>query len=293
VAFLQGDVKVPGIKQPLPKWAVLGGLTATGIGIFVYYRNRQASAAPAAGDLGLASGDPGAVPGAGGGSDPFAWDGTYDNPSDPNSLDTATGSTFGDEGGSGIGLGPGGTGSGQGGPPFSSNQAWSAYVLSQDDGQHPNMAQALGLYLEGKTLDAGEQDLVYQAIAIAGPVPVNGPGGFPPALRTSRPGGKGGTTFAANPVPGLTARPGSDSVTISWHKADHATGYQVQLKNLTKDRNAGGPVTVSGTSHTFTGLTRGDRFEASVLARPAEKGAHPATITAAPAAPIPAKPKGK
>lgn len=284
MTILQGDVKVPGIKQPVPKWGVAAGLAVTGIAIYIHYRNNQGSGGAAA-----PAGVSGVVPGAGGGSDPFPWDGTYGNPADPNSMDTATGSTYGDEGGSGLSGAGGGiagdSGGGTGGPPFASNTAWSAFVLAQDAGQHPNMAEALGLYLEGKVLDADRQSLIYQAIAIGGPVPVNGPGGYPPKLRTAPAGHKGGTTFADNPVKGLKAHPGADSVTISWDKDPHAATYEVGLTNLTRHRNAGHAV-ITGTSHTFSGLARGDRFEASVLARPAAKGAKPATIDAAPAAPI-------
>lgn len=282
-------IKVPLIKDPLPKWAVWGGLAGTGLLIIAYYRNRrhQAAGQPAGSAAGLASG--GLL--AGDTSGAYPWDGTYGNPSDPYSMDTATGRTYGDEGYLG-GFGPGGAvgtgnapGSGVPGPPFASNAAWSAYALQQLT-QQANMdagavAEALGLYLNGRELDARQQDIVYAARGIAGDPPVRGPAGFPPALR-ARPGQghKGGKVFARNPVSGLHAKAGADTIEISWDKAGHATGYQVSLANVTAHRTAHAPVTTVHTSYTFRGLAKGDTFRATVLAKPAEKGAKAAETEA-------------
>ena len=289
-------VRIPGIKEPLPKWGVYAGVGATGLLIVVYYRNRknQAAAAAAAPDgTGLASG--GLAAGSGllagdtsGGA--YPWDGTYGDPSDPFSLDTSTGQTYGTEGFTGQQIPPGG---GVAGPPFSSNAAWSAYAiqqLTQVSGMDASsVTEALGRYLEGQELTTAQQDIVYAAEGVAGSVPVASASGYPPKLRSSSGGGKpkGGKTFAHNPVTGLTVRPGDRSVTVSWDKAADATGYQVSLANLTAHRNAGGPVTTAHTTFTFRGLTAGDRFEATVLAKPAEKGARPAKIQAAPIALLP------
>src|SRR5215469_14596200 len=115
-------VKLPGIKQPLPKWGVWGGLGGVLVLIAIYWRNHrntQAAAARAGADTtGLASGGllPGstATPG-----DTFPWDGTYGNPSDPYSMDTSTGQTYGNESGLGAGVFPPVDSSGQApGPPF-------------------------------------------------------------------------------------------------------------------------------------------------------------------------------
>lgn len=275
-------IKVPLIKDPLPKWAVWGGLGGTAVLILAYWRNRRNQAAGQAGAAGPGSG--GALAGGTGGA--YPWDGTYSNPGDPYSLDTATGQTYGAEG---YSAGPGTQGGGGGGvpgPPFATNAAWSAYALQQLT-QIANMdagavADALGLYLAGRQLDARQQDIVYAARGIAGDPPVRGPGGFPPSLR-SKPGQghKGGMVFAGNPVKGLrAARAGPGTIEITWDKAEHATGYQVSLANLTAHRTAHAPVTTARTSYTFRGLAHGDTFRATVLAKPAEKGAKPAETEA-------------
>ena len=289
-------VKVPGIDKPLPKIGVYAGVAVTVVAILVYYRNQKVNAAGAAassatGSTGLASGSLPSGVLAGDTSGAYQWDGTYGNPSDPYSMDSSTGLTYGNEGyygGYGVtGTTPSGT---LPGPPFSSNTQWSEYVLQQDAGAHPNMAEALGLYLDGKTLNANEQDLVYQAQAIAGPVPVQGAGGYPPKLRTASSAGnghKGGKTFAANPVKGLRAEPGYYSITIHWDKDAHATGYQVGLRDVTGHRTASPNATTVATSYTFRNLTGGHDYEASVLARPAENNAKPATVRGRPAAVAP------
>lgn len=298
-------IKVPGIKDPLPKPAVYGGVAITIVAVIVYYRNQknQAAAAPVPG-TGLGSGglapDSGLL--AGDTSSAYPWDGTYGNPSDPYSLDTTSGQTYGNEGylgGFGASGGGGGGGSGNApGPPFSNNQQWSAFALQQDGGAHPNMTEALGLYLDGQALNADQQDLVYRAQALAGPVPVPGPGGYPPKLRTAGGGGKpkGGTVFAVNPVADLRARPANSpallpppgggkvpkpktaGLEITWEKSAHATGYQVSARNLTAHRTALSPVTTAKTSYTVSDLQAGDTYEVTVLARPAEKGARPARV---------------
>lgn len=286
-------IKVPFISKPLPKPAVFIGLGAVVLAIAVYFRNRQnqpsaaGADAGAADELGLDSGglaadDSGLLD-----EGTYPWDGTYGNPSDPYSMDTGTGQTFGNEG---LGGSLGGGGSGDTGlapgPPFSSNTQWSAYAiqqLTQQSGLNAgNVTRALGLYLSGKALTTAEQDIVYAAIGVAGAVPVNGPGGYPPKVRaasTQGNGGKGGTTFASNPVKGLKAKVTGSTLELTWSKSDHATGYQVSLTNTTGHRSAGS-VTTAKTSYTFRNLTRGAVYEATVLAKPAEKGAHGAKVQA-------------
>lgn len=314
---MSDTVRVPGIKEPLPKWGVFGGLALTGVAIAVYYRNRKNQAAAAAAGTppaGLASG--GVAGGTGTQGDAYPWDGTYSNPSDPYSMDTATGVTYGDEGyysgtfpgapGSGV------AGGGAAGPPFSSNATWSAYAiqqLTQVSGESPGpVTEALGLYLNGQPLTTAQQDIVYSAIAVAGNVPVDGPGGYPPKLRAQSSQGnghKGGKAFAANPVADLKAtargagrttggnppnipqatgpgakgpeKHGKAELEISWHQADHATGYQVSVANVTAHRTALAPVTTARTSYVVRGLAAGDTYRVTVLAKPAEKGAKAAT----------------
>jgi Fibronectin type III domain len=287
MSFLSGDVKVPGISKPLPKAAVFGGLALTGVLIVVYYRDHKASSAssaaaePASGALGADSGlntDLGPDSG-----DAYPWDGSYGNSTDPYSLDPSSGQTYGDESGGAFYSSPGSSsGGGAAGPPFSNNQQWSAYAIQQltNDGKNAgNVTTALGLYLSGKVLDADEQSIVYAAIGVAGAVPVSASDGYPPKIRTAGDGHKGGTSFAVNPVKGLKATGGARSLKVSWDKSDHATSYQVSVKNASGNT---GPktATTSGLTHTFTGLAAGTEYKVTVLARPAEKGAHAAETSA-------------
>jgi hypothetical protein len=283
--FLEGTVKVPGISRPLPKAAVLAAVTVTGIGIYIYWRKQQGTPAAASAGTGTAAPDTtGAVPGS---ADAYPWDGTYGNPSDPYSQDPASGETYGDETGGAYyppsAPAPGGGYGTLPGPPFSSNPAWSAYAIQQLTGEAEfnadTVVTALGLYLDGQVLDADDQSIVYAAQAVAGQVPVAGPGGYPPKLRTAAAGHKGGAAYAANPVKGLHAAGGKGSVKVTWDKSDHATGYLVALQNTT-GHNSAGTVTVTGLAHTFTGLKDGDEFRVTVTAKPAAKGAASASATA-------------
>lgn len=263
-------VHVPGIKQPLPQWAVFAGVGGTIAAIVLYYRNKnQQATAPATSSL-------------------YPPDGTVGDPTDPYSTDPATGQTYGDEGagivggfgslttGGGGGDTGGDTGS-TGGPPFSSNGAWSNWVIGQMQTLNPNLdtgalTDALGLYLAGQPVEPAQKTLVLDAEAIGGPPPVAGPGNYPPNVRTN--GGKGGGQTAANPVTGLkqTGTEGFTGADISWSPAAHATSYQV-----TSDK---GSVSMTGaTSARIHNIAPAhSQATVSVLAKPAAAGAVPAKI---------------
>lgn len=236
------NVHVPGIKEPLPKWAVFGGVAAVGVLIIMYYRNQSSSSAsssstPAAG----------AATTAATASDPYPWDGTYGNPSDPNSMDPATGQTYGDEGSSGYGLGGGypsgaggggagatGTG-GVSGPPFSTNAQWSAYVISQLEANDPSanpadIQNAIGEYLNGQPLTSAYKTFVFDAIAIGGPPPVAGPTGYPPkVMGNGHKGGGGGETLGA-PAGLHTAGIAKTGATLAWSAVKGAAHYNVHVQ---------------------------------------------------------------
>lgn len=268
-------VKVPGIKKPLPKAAVIGGLAVTGIAIVWYYRKNHSASPPAATA-----------------TDQYPPDGTMGNPQDPYSTDPATGQTYGNEAAGsgtfgGFGTAPADTGSSSGGssggggqtsephggPPFGSNDEWARYAEAHVHVK--GTAEAVGLYLNGRVLDAAQADIIYQAIAVAGPVPADGPGGYPPKLRTASPGHKGGREFAVNPVRGLReTHRAAHEITIGWDKADHATGYQVSLYEAGKKIR--GPFATPHLTFTFHTLKASTRYRAHVLAKPAEKGARTA-----------------
>jgi hypothetical protein len=289
-------VHVPGVKRPMPKWAVFAGLGGVGVAIVLYYRSKsQQNQQPAATA-----------------TDQFPPDGTVGNPSDPYSTDPATNQTYGNEaagsggtfGAFGTSGGFGGTGwdsstglftdpngntctnpgadgfcpgSGSGGPPFSSNDLWSNWVIQQMQTLNPNLnvgqlTDALGLYLAGQPVDPGQKTLVLDAEAIGGPPPVAGPGGYPPNVRTN--GSKGGGGTAANPVTGLkqTGQEGFTGADISWSPSAHATSYQV-----TSDK---GTASLTGTtSARIHGIgPKNSQATVSVLAKPAAAGATPAKI---------------
>lgn len=291
------DVKVPGIKQPVPKWMVGVGLGGVGVAIILYYRSKKAASTTTAAPTS---------------TDQYPPDGTVGNPSDPYSTDPATGQTYGDEavgsggtfgafGGLGSGLGGSGTGwdpntglytdpngntctnpdgngfcpgTGSGGPPFSNNTDWAAFAeqqLANDSGIDPGaLAEALGLYLAGQPVDAAQKTLIFQAQGVAGPVPVAGPNGFPPNIQTN---GSGGGNNATNPVTGLkqTGQEGFTGADISWNKSTNATSYTV-----TSDK---GTVSTSGTTARIHDIApKNSQATVSVLANPAAAGAVPAKI---------------
>lgn len=215
-------VTIPGTKSKVPRWAAYAGLGAVAVLIIVYYRrNKNTAATAAAGTTAAGLATPAA-----GGSDPYPWDGTYNNPNDPYSMDTATGITYGDEaagiGGSGFGFtggggggigGQGGTGTGGvAGPPFSTNTQWAAYVIAQLEANDPNLnttdvQNAIGDYLNGQPVPASLKNIVFDAIAIGGEPPVAGPNGFPPKVQSTGTqtggGGGGGKTVRVPKVTGL------------------------------------------------------------------------------------------
>jgi hypothetical protein len=288
-------IQIPGIAQPVPKWAVFAGLGGVAMAIILYYRNKNQAAQQAA-----------ATP-----TDQYPPDGTVGNPADPYSTDPATGQTYGDEaiGSGGIygafspGGGYGGTGwdpntglytdpngntctnpgadgycpGSGGGPPFSTNDAWSLWVIQQMQSLNPNLnvtdlTNALGLYLAGQPVDPAQKTLILDAEAIGGPPPVAGPNGYPPNVRVN--GNKGGGHNAVNPVTGLkqTGFKGSTGADISWDPSPHATSYQV-----TSDK---GTVSMTGTTSALIAGIGPAHAQAtvSVLAKPAAAGAVPAKI---------------
>lgn len=84
--FLEGRVKVPGVGE-VPEAAAYGGIAVVGVLVIVWYRNKKsASSSTATGNAATPAG-----------SGPYPSDGTSGNPSDPNSVDPATGITYGNE----------------------------------------------------------------------------------------------------------------------------------------------------------------------------------------------------
>lgn len=279
-------ITVPGIGKPVPKWAAGAGIAAVGVLAVMYYRKKSAAAS--------------AAPAASTATGQYPADGTSGNPSDPYSTDPATGQTYGNEVtgaygtygafgtgtgyGTGTGGGTGNAGAGAGGPPFSDNAAWSAYAIQQAQAANPNidtgaLTDAIGLYLSGQGLTSPQRQYVFDAIALAGPVPVSGTNGYPPKLLSAGGGGGGtGGGYAVNPVTGLAAKPGTTSAVISWHASNGATGYQL----VSQEHSGANSHTVSlgkSTRHTLTGLRRKTEYTVKVRAQPQAPGSNAASVS--------------
>jgi hypothetical protein len=278
-------VKVPGIKKPLPKMAVVAGVAGVGVAIVLYYRSKKSPAA--AGGAAAATA-----------TDQYPPDGTTGDPSDPYSTDPATGQTYGDETvGSGGTLGAfgadaasgmyydpatgaydltspyGTTPSGSaGGPPFATNQAWAAYAESVLSDTSPGaLAAALGLYLDGQPVSAAQKTLIFQARGVAGEVPVPGPGNYPPNVRLD--GGTGGKTIAVNPVKGLKATARYTQADLTWDKTEHAVSYLVTVSP------GGQQHKTSAAAITLHGLKEGTQYSARVRAQPGGTGGTDAQVS--------------
>jgi hypothetical protein len=245
-------VHVPGMSKPVPKWAAAAGLAVVAVLVIMYFRNKSAAAATAAAAPAASStsqyppdgttGNPSdpystdpatsqtygnEAAGSGGaygaygsgaslsGSGSYPWDGTYGNTSDPYSQDPGTGQTYGNEGTSGSG------GYSSGGPPFSTNAAWSAWVIQQMVATNPNqdpgvLTDALGVYLEGQGATAAQKTLIFDAEAIGGPPPVAGTGGYPPNVRAASSTGPGtGATVIVPKVTGMSISKAEASLTAA------------------------------------------------------------------------------
>jgi hypothetical protein len=280
MSALSGDVTIPKVGK-LPKVAVAAGVG--GVLVLIVYENRKKAAAAAAAPdpnaidpatnlpYGDATGGAGGYYGGGSGSATglqtsasYPWDGTYNNTSDPYSMDSATGQTYGAEGYSGSVSSYGG---GTGGPPFSTNAQWAQYVLTYFSGSDSLAAltDAIGLYLNGATVTAAQQGLINDATAIGGTPPVSGPGGYPPSIRTagSTAGGTGvtGGGPVASVSGGHVVSVSNNDAVVAW-SATGATQFAVTI-------HGPGPLngrtnTVPVTQAVYSGLEAGHNYSVSV-----------------------------
>ena len=202
-----GTVSIPGLGKVKSVY-FYGGVAVVGVLAIVYYRSHQAgtsstSTTPASSSTGTI-----------GASDPYPSDGSVGNASDPNSVDPFTGVTYGDEA---TGYGSGGFGAGYGGGvgglsttspntgpgTFTTNGDWSQYAISYLVGQgmdSSTVTNDLGLYINGQPVTSAQEQVINDAIAIAGTPPVSGPGNHPPSINVA--GSKTGTTKVVS-VPNL------------------------------------------------------------------------------------------
>jgi hypothetical protein len=207
------EVKLPLVGGVSRKALLIGGVGSSAVvGLFLL-RKKSSTVAPASTATGTA-------------------DGTVGNPSDPNSIDPATGLTYGEEASAGSdylspGLqdttqGPtygatgyydpntgqwvyGNTGTGQ--AAAVTNQQWAqnaiAYLGQSGGVDTGALAAALGAYLAGQAVTTDQESLIDQAIAVEGYPPVSGANGNPPGIRVSDTGtGAGGTGGSGGGVTG-------------------------------------------------------------------------------------------
>ena len=257
---LKGDFKVPVVGE-VPKVLVLGGGLVVGVLVFVHFRNSSSGSAAAAsspasgtdpyppdgtvgnpgdpnstdpatgetygdeqaaaGDTAAGIGDEGDFGDLGAGlGDEYPWDGTTGNPNDPYSLDPSSGETYGDEGDFG-----GSSEADTGGPPFVSNAAWDQYAeqyltstVGLDSG---TVSDALGLYLDGSKVTTAQQQIIEEALGIAGNPPVAGTNGMPPGINVS--GSSTGGTGPQTKVPNVVGMRGAPA-----RQALRAAGFTTQ-----------------------------------------------------------------
>lgn len=279
MSALSGDVTVPHVGK-FPKVALVVGVGGV-VGLIIYQNHKSSAAAAAAPvdpnaidpNTGLPYGDATGSYGGGGAyatgmqtSAAYPWDGTYNVTSDPYSMDSATGQTYGTEGYSGS---VSAYSAGASGPPFSTNSQWSQYVLSYFAGSDNLQAltDAIGLYLAGSTVTATQQGLINDATAIGGTPPVTGPNGYPPSIRTagSTAGGTGVTGGApvASVSGGHVISVNNNDAEVGWN-ATGATQFAVTI-------HGPGPLngrtnTISGKTASYEGLEAGHTYTVSVQA---------------------------
>ena len=198
--LLSGDVKIG--NQRVPKSLAYGGGAVVFVLVVMWYRNRKSNSSSSSTT-----------------TDQFPSDGTVGDPTDPFSVDPVTGITYGNEAASTGGAfsfpatttgtpidGGGGGGSNNSGtptgPPFSTNDQWSQYVIQYFSDQSVvdigAFTDAIGLYLNGTPITSAQAQFVQDAIAVGGTPPVSGPNNRPPSWQLSDnqnqpPPGGGGT----------------------------------------------------------------------------------------------------
>jgi hypothetical protein len=229
--FLSGDVKIPGTKAKVPKVAAAGGIALVGVFAIMYYRKKKAGTAAAGtgatvtdpdGNVCAALAPSGYCPG---------------SPGDLNAQ--GQGYAGGLQGGGGIigydsnGNPVYGTPTGTqvtNGPPFTSDAAWSQYVITQLGGTVDalSLTNALGAYIDGAQDTAAQEQLIQDAIAIAGTPPVAGPNGFPPSINV------GGTKDHHGPKPTtptalMLKLGGPTTIDATWRPGRNATSYMFQI----------------------------------------------------------------
>lgn len=271
--LLKGDVDIPHVGK-FPKIAIVGGVG--GVIALIIWENHKNAAAAATTGTGVADTGDATDDGSGyyGGGDSYAtglqtsasypWDGTYDDTSDPYSMDSSTGQTYGTEGYSGSVSAYGTTSTG---PPFSTNSQWSQYVLNYfaDSDNLQAMTDAIGLYLAGSTVTSAQQGLINDATAIGEVPPVTGPNGYPPSIRTAGSTAGGTGTKAGSPVAytsgGHVVSVNNNDAVIAW-TGHNAVKYTTVIHGPGPINGHTGSTTAQ--QGTFSGLQAGHNYSVTV-----------------------------
>ncbi|MCW2899984.1 MAG: hypothetical protein JWO67_2249, partial [Streptosporangiaceae bacterium] len=142
---------------------------------------------------------------------------------------------------------------------FTTNGEWAQQAETDLGGLGINqatLAAALGNYLTGRALSTAQQSLVDQAIAEEGYPPVSGPGGYPPAMKTSAtgPGGGPGTKVKVPNVVGRTVNAAHEALTDAGlaYNADTAKDKHGYERKVTAEHPKAGTSVAKGT---HVGLT--------------------------------------
>lgn len=291
------EVKLPMVGGVRKKALLIGGVGAAGLVGFIYMRKRNTQASTTA--------------------DTTSTDGTSQDPTqdylDPGLQDTTGGPTYGQTGYIDPNTGNwvyGNTGTGQ--AAATTNAAWSQMAeqfLIENNGADPQaLSAAIGKYLAGQPLTAGEISLVDQAIAVEGYPPQGGPNGYPPGIRESGTGtGQGGTGGSGGGVTGGGGKPpvksGPKAITVA-PKGLHVskvytnsaqvawsapaipkgqgplTGYGVEAFDSHGHR-VNGPFKVGTGQHVANigGLKRKTKYHVNVWCDPAKSGGPHASVS--------------
>lgn len=191
---------------------------------------------------------------------------------------------------------------------YTDNNAWAEAAINYLVGLGVDPAtanEAIELYISSQALTTAQQADVNLAVQGLGappqppgpvgntPAPVQTPAGTttpPPAATTTPPPAT--TTpsppvtttppastpapapaATAGPVTGLAGSSTGSGISVHWNASTGASqGYQLILRNLATHAQVGSPVNTTGTSHTFTGLTKGTDYNVGIQALPGGTG---------------------
>lgn len=235
------DVKLPGVGPVSKKWVIIVlGASAVTVGYVVI---RKRSAASAAASTASAADTTGTSD-----IDPLTGDvaGSAQDQADLAAMQAGgyegdnLGDGLGDYGGYLAATPAAATIPGAGG--FTTNGEWAQQAETDLGGlgiAQTSLSAALGKYLTGQPLASADQQLVDQAIAEEGYPPVSGPGGYPPAMKTS-------PTSTTTPPPATTVT----VPRLAGDRVEDATSAlsSLGLKSAFGTRKPGVPYWVTGSS---------------------------------------------